>query len=494
MNLNRLHIVVFWTFFVLFLATSASVLFFTFGYRFSFHRGIFIYTGSITVKSNPRSATVSLDGNAVPADMIHNINQSIHVTGIMPGEHFLRVSADGFEPWEKKVVVQSGISTEFWNVLLTRSSYDRTRETDGDLVRAFPSPTGKYFAVVGDKGGETTISLVERTTTVSRQVFSSRSYRFDPGDDRNVEWAKNENSLLIPLRSRATDDRAVMIVDLKTGLATDLKDIAVIPDPENPRWHPNDDGTFFVLSHGSLLLVDPAAASADRIENIADNVSAYDLSGRSAAVLDRTSGIVSRIAFGGITGTDRKDITGPIPGAERFSEPYLTMYDEKRIAVYDRGGTGYLYNDDQKLEPSIIPLGTDIRGVQFSDDGKKLLFFTGHDISVVFARDWDVQPARKDGDILQVARFSSPISEVQWAKDYEHVLFVHDDGLRLAELDNRDRRNIASLLPASASDIIRQVVTLPAENQLYVLSGPAATGPATLSFIAFPEPVGFFGQ
>ncbi|HWQ59698.1 MAG TPA: PEGA domain-containing protein [Candidatus Fimivivens sp.] len=494
MDLNRLHIVVFWVFFVLFLTTAASVLFFTFGYRFSFHRGIFIYTGSITVKSNPRSATVSLDGNAVPADMIHNINQSIHVTGIMPGEHFLRVSADGFQSWEKKVVVQSGISTEFWNVLLPRSSYDRARAADGDIVRVFPSPTRKYFSLVSDTGSETTVAFIERTDKTSKRVFSSRTYRFDPEDGRNVEWAKNEDSLLIPLRSRADGKRGVMIVDLKTGIATDLKDIAVAPDPENPRWHPDDNGTFFVLSRGSLLLVDPAATSSDRIENVADNVSAYDLSGRSAAVLDRTSGIVSRITFGGITGTDRKDITGPIPEADRFSAPYLTMYDERRIAVYDRDGEGFLYNDDLKLEPSIIPLGTGIRGVQFSDDGKKLLFFTGHDISVVFTRDWDVQPARKDGDILQIARFSSPLSEVQWAKDYEHVLFVNDGELNLAELDNRDRRNIATILPASTSDIIRQVVTLPAENQLYVLSGPAPTGHAVFSFISFPEPIGLFGQ
>jgi len=63
MNLDRLHKLVFWAFLVLFLATSASILFFTFGYRFSFDRGIFIYTGSVTIKSNPRAVGISLDGS-----------------------------------------------------------------------------------------------------------------------------------------------------------------------------------------------------------------------------------------------------------------------------------------------------------------------------------------------------------------------------------------------------------------------------------------------
>jgi len=496
MNLNRLHLVVFWIFLFCFLATSATVLFFTFGYRFSFERGIFIYTGSITVKANPRAVNLSLDGNQVPTDMFHSINQSIHVTGIMPGEHLLRVEADGHLPWEKRVIVQSGISTEFWNILLPRTAYDITVAASGNFVKGFNSSTRKYFVLVGEKDGETTITILERTTGATTQAFSNRDYRFDPEDGRNLEWSKDENALLVPLRSRSDGSRAVFLIDRTTNTAKNLQDIATVPDPENPRWHPDNDGTFFVLSHGTLVLVRPDMRNtAQRLVNVAQDVSAYDLAGRYAAFLSKTTGAVSLVEVSGVTeNADRKTITDPIPGAGRYEKPFLTMYDDKRIAVYDRdGGEGFLWNDDGKVKPSVVPLGADIAGVQFSDDGKKLLFYTGNEISVVFTRDWDVQPTREDGETLQIARFSAPVSEVQWAKNYEHVLFALGGELKLAELDNRDQRNIDTVLPASGN-LIRQVIPLPAEDELYILSGPTGSTATNFSFIAFPEPLGFFGQ
>lgn len=494
MSLNRLHSVVFWIFFLAFLATSASVLFFTFGYRFSFDRGIFVYTGSVTIKSNPRSVNISLDGTPVPSGMIHDINQSLHLTGIAPGEHFLRVESDGFLPWEKKVVVQSGISTEFWNVLLPRSSYETTDLSQGPIVKIFPSSTRKYFALLEERDGETSLSVIERKTGTSEQVFSNREYRFDEKDGRNVEWSKDEDSFLIPLHSRTNDDRAVFLVDRTGGTATNLHDIASIPDPVNPRWHPDNDGTFFVFSHGALILVRPEARNVtERTMVVTSNISAYDLTGEYAAVLDRTTGAISRVPFGSAADTRPEALSKAIPGADRFADPYITVYDDRRIAVYDRHGEGFLWNDDKKIEPSLIPLGRDIEGVQFSDDGKKLLFFTKNEISVAFAREWEVQPARKSGEILQVARFSSPLTEIQWSKDYEHVLFVIGGELKMAELDNRDRRNIETVVRSSGT-ALRQVVPLPAENELYTLSGSDENGSSTLSFIRFPEPLGFFGQ
>ena len=496
MNLNRLHLVVFWIFLTCFLVTSAAVLFFTFGYRFSFERGIFIYTGSITVKANPRAVNLSLDGKSVPTDMLHSVNQSVHVTGIMPGEHLLRVEADGYLPWEKRVIVQSGRSTEFWNIALVRTTYDITAAASGDFVKGFNSSTRKYFALVGEKDGETTVTILERTTGSTTQAFSNRDYRFDPEDGRNLEWSKDENALLIPLRSRADGSRAVFLIDRTTNTAKNLQDIASVPEPENPRWHPDNDGTFFVLSRGTLVLVRPDMRDTTRrLVNVAQNVSAYDLAGRYAALLSKATGAVSLIQVSGITeNADQKTVTDPIPGADRYMHPFLTMYDDKRIAVYDRDGSeGFLWNDDGKVEPSVVSLGTDIKGVQFSDDGKKLLFYTGNEISVVFTRDWDVQPTREDGEILQIARFSTPVSEVQWAKNYEHVLFALGGELKLAELDNRDQRNIDTILPASGN-IIRQIIPLPAEDELYILSGTADSAAANFSFIGFPEPLGFFGQ
>ncbi|NTW15801.1 MAG: PEGA domain-containing protein [Candidatus Moranbacteria bacterium] len=494
-HLNRLHNLVFWIFLILFLTTSATVLFFTFGYRFSFERGIFVYTGSITIKANPRSVAIEIDGKSVPSEMIHNINQSYHITGLPPGEHLLRVKADGFRPWEKKVRVQSGISTEFWNVLLTRETYDRTVVATGPFIKAFPSSTGRHLALLAESDEETTVSILDRKTGETQQVFSSRSFLFDHEDQRNIEWSKSEDELLIPVRAHDDDERTVFLVRLETGAATDIRDISSMRNPENPRWHPSDDGSFFVISDGTLSLIRPDAKDIGlRTIPIATDTAAYDLSSRLIILLAR-DGSVGRLPVGADVGTAPETFAGPIPSASSFRNPFLVAYDERRVAVYDLGGAGYLYNDDGNVKPAIIPLfPSDMRGIQFSDDGKKLLFRSSTEISIAFTRDWDVQPARKSGDILQIARFSASLTDVQWAKDYEHVLLVRSASIEIAELDNRDRRNIETLIPSQDGNI-RQILPIPADNELlFLATTDIETADTALSLVGFPEPVGIFGQ
>jgi hypothetical protein len=493
-NIKRLHGPVFWLFLTGFLVTVSTVLFFTLGYRFSFDRGIFIYTGSITIKSVPRTVTVTLDGEPIPSGMIHDINQTIHVTGVLPGEHLIRIEADGFLPWEKNVIIQSGISTEFWNILLPRTSYAPELVAEGDFMRVFHSSTRRYLATVGERDDETAITLLERATGISKRVFSIREYRFAPEDGLNIEWSKDENALLIPLRSRENGSQTVFLFDLLHDIATDLGKIPDVKEPRNPRWHPDTDGTFFVLSGNTLLRILPGETAADaKMTVVAEHISAYDLTGRFIATLDSATGTVSKLPLDATGETKAEPMTEPRPEFSGFRNPTLTLYDEKRVVVFDLGGGGTLLNDTGGITATTVPLGSDIRGIQFSDDGKKLLVFTGHEISVVFTRDRDVQPTRKAGDTVQIARFSSEVSEVRWEKSYEHILFVVGNELKTAELDSRGKRNIGTILPDSGT-VIRQVIAFPADDELYILSENAENGTMYISSVRFPEPTGLFGR
>ena len=77
---------------------------------------------------------------------------------------------------------------------------------------------------------------------------------------------------------------------------------------------------------------------------------------------------------------------------------------------------------------------------QFSDDGKKLLFWSNNEISVMFLRKWEVQPYRDENEIQTIIRLSSPLKNVFWYRDYEHVFFSAKNKIKLIELDPRDRR------------------------------------------------------
>ena len=50
-----------WTLFVLFWVVSAVIIGYAFGYRFNFKRGVFIYGGSISMKTTPLDSDVYIN-------------------------------------------------------------------------------------------------------------------------------------------------------------------------------------------------------------------------------------------------------------------------------------------------------------------------------------------------------------------------------------------------------------------------------------------------
>lgn len=490
-GLHRLHNVLFWILLAGFLVTTSTVLFFTFGYRFSFERGIFVYTGSVTIKSNPRDVRILVDGESVPENRVSTVNRSLHVTGLRPGNHLMRIEADGFVPWEKRVTVRSGVSVEFWNIVLPRETYDRTTLLGGNLSRIFPAPFERRFAITTETDGETRVLVMEKSSGDIREVFSDPDRVCDPDSRENIEWSHDGKRLLVPLRERDGNGRTLAVVDLETGTSVLFDGLSALPEPRNARWDPANIGSFLALSGDTLFRVDPDAENPDdAVTTLDGRVRTYDLSGREIYFLRHGEDSVFHADLGRRE-TAPESVPTPIPGISEFRNPKLAVYDEKRIAVYDIDGSGYFLNDDGGVAPRVISLGSGIRGAQFSDDGKKFLFFTGNEISVVFTRDWEEQPYRESGDIVQVARFSADVSHPQWTEDYEHVLFAARDGIKLAELDRRDRRNIVTVIPFT-DETTTQLLSDFGDDRIYLISGHGDADRKSLSFIRFPEPLGFF--
>lgn len=491
---DRLRLVLSVTLVTLFLVTAFSVLFFSFGYRFSFERGIFIHTGSVTIKSNPKDARILIDGEIVPSGLVNIVNQSYHITGLRPGEHFLRIEADGHRPWEKKVTIESGISTEFWNILLLRDAYPVTEIASGNFQKIFPSPEQRFLALINNTGSGIAVDVLEKGSGEMTRVVSMDEYRFDTESPENIEWTEDGSKFLIPLRTEEGDGE-IFIVDRETGASTDVRSLTESQESlRGARWHPRNDGSFFVLSGSSLLLVRPDGNDATaRIAMIGSGVSAYDLSEKYIYLLDRETGFIRFLDIGKDDGSTSQTLTAAFPEAASMKHPTINAYDEKRIVLYDPDGIGFLWNDNGGIDAEISRLGDDIRSIQFSNDGKKILFSDGNQISAVFIRDWDTQPIRKAGESIQIARFSTPFSSVQWSKNYEHTIFSIGADVRIAELDHRDRRQMDTILSFPGRTVV-QILPSFDENLAIFLVRDRTTGDSRIVSIPFPENTGIFGN
>jgi hypothetical protein len=252
---------------------------------------------------------------------------------------------------------------------------------------------------------------------------------------------------------------------------------------ENARWDSANRDYVYFISNSSLFRLNITDPTDQKL--IAENVASYDLSSGQVYYFQLPSGIVYKRDPASLS--DPVQVTTAPPG--EMSDPHyqITVYDDKRIIFLNKSGSLYLNNIGDR--GNYFPhLSGNARGSQFSDDGKKLLFWSSWEISTYFLRDWEVQPFRSENEEHDVTRFADSIANVQWSKDYEHVIFSTGNKIKIAELDYRDQRNLNDIITLSA-DRTKVVTDFPNELLYFIDQDKNTTN---LYSIPFPEKSGLF--
>jgi len=479
----------FWLLALFFVSTAMLVIFYTLGYRFNFKRGIFIYTGAITVKSLPQKVSIFIDDEPISNKRTNYLNNSYHINGVKPHSHLLEIKAPGYNTWFKKAAVHSGVSTEFWNVLLTKEKYSPEKYFTHKIEKFYISPKGKKIAYVQNeqKTGEFLVKILDIETGILENIFSSKECKFSTNRTENIEWSPQAHKIIIPAQEES--GKCYFIIDIENKQAVNFKDIVSEKEIRNVRWDPSSKDFLFYVAEGCLHRLNLNDPEENNI--LAQNISGYDLSSSNVFYLQSGNGIIYKADLK--NGKSEKQITtSPIDGAGNSGFRIIT-YDEKRIAVISNDKKLYIYNDGDDEKYFNQPAG-EILGVQFSNDGKKLLYWTDREIFVYFTRDWDVQPARIENETKLITRFSRQIKNVQWSKEYEHIIFSAGNAVKVIELDHRGHRNIMDIV--KINDENSQVTANFSENKLYFtdLAANDENAAADLYSIEFPEKNGFLGR
>jgi len=480
----------FWLLVAAFFITAPAVILRARGYRFDFDRGVFVYSGSITIKSNPQNINVLLNGELNESKKLDRINNSSQISGLLPGEYDIKVTYPGFRTWDKKIPVRSGLSTEFWNVLLVRENYEKTPYAIKDLDRFFISPKNDLLATAKNTSDEQlNLNILDLKDDVIVHSFSLPNLNLvDQEAKENIEWSPVKNLYLsIPVIEKSSNKKAednnkdYIIVNLDSEETFSLEDFLTNNSVEQVRWHPQKENYLFFLSQNSLYRVN--VTDSNDIVSIAQDVATYNLAGSYIYFSQLSNKIIYRKSIDKFD--QEEQITNTFPADFQENINKIIIYDKDRIAILDKSNSLFIFNHGARND-YFKKLDSAVEGLHFSDDGKKLLFWTKNEISVYFLRDWDVQPPRQENEQLNLTRYINPIENVQWFSDYEHVLFNSGPYVKIIELDSRDKRNSMDIL------------TLDSTNYLFTLDASLeklffVDKEKELYSIDFPEPTTFLG-
>lgn len=477
----------FWTLVCLFFITSTLIISYAFGYRYSLDRGIFVHAGSVTLKTTPQNVDVYINGIFMPSKILNRLNNSYHIGGIKPGNNYLiEIKSPGYSTWSKRMSIHSGVSTEFWNIILTKNNYTQTDYNTPQIGRFFISPRKNLVALTQQEQQNFSVKVLDTSddqNITTDTVFFANDLVFTNDEKENIEWSPQAHRLIVPVIKENL--KRYFIVDIKTKETFDLKDIVEKENVSHVRWDPDTKNALFYIWENTLYRVDLDAPEEKK--EIAQNVGSYDLSSDGLFYFQLPSGIVYRTNFTGSSTPEQITTSAPFDMSDDSYQ--IITYDRDRITFINKSGRLYIFNKGKK-DTYFNELSNNSLASQFSDDGKKLLFWNDKEISTYYIRDWEVQPVRVENETISVTRFSQTIKNVQWARDYEHAIFSTGNKLKIIEIDYRDNSNLMDIMTFNNDDA--KAFGNFSDGRIYYIDDNEKKE-KTLKSMEFPEKTSFLG-
>jgi len=483
----------FWTLVVAFIIITPLVILYARGYKFDFDRGVFVHSGTIFFKSNTQDIVATLNEEKKDSKKINISGNSYSISGLIPDNYKLTVEAPGYQSWNKNIDVHSGLASEFWNILLVRNEYTKTDYNTDGIQKFFISPQGKYIIYTQNTANGLATNILNIQEKNIEKTFNFSDWEFIEEERmENIEWSPEEDYISVPVKkiirqSTLTGEQsspyAYFIIDPAKGTSFSLNELLKNNDLSYVRWDPKDKNYLFYLSNEILYRAN--INNITDVTQIAQDVSSFDLSKTNVFYSKMPNEIVYKTDLDG-QGTPIQ-ITSDFP--DDISQNFrLIAYDDIRIAFLTQNKKLYIFNVGE-MDSYFRKLGSDIQGLQFSDDGKKLLYWTNNDISTYYLRNWNVQPNRFENSVEDITRYSDQVKNVQWFKDYEHIIFSVGSQIKIIELDPRDHRNCMDLFKTTSE---RPLVGYNhAQERLYFVDTKNSS--SSLFSIVFPEPTPIFG-
>jgi hypothetical protein len=406
-------------FVVAFLVTMPLVLLMTAGYRYNDKRGRVEMTGIVQARSNPRDATVIVNGQQQAK------TTPVEIRRLLAEDYVVRLVKDGYLPWEKTLRVDAGQTAFTGDVNLLRDSLPRL-VLEGRFLPSSWSPNGRQLAFVRDGDGFREVglwSVTGDTATLARIEGAAE------GQEDSLAWSPDGNRLLVV--SPAVKRTSLTVHFPGTNREPLVLDRLLPPGPLTAGWAP--DGQAIIVHARTVVYLMSADGSEAAPLAIGDGV-------LDATTRDHLVFVIRRDA--GVTWLER--VTSGRP------ERLLTLPDDSCRFIEWRGLT-LVIADERRGR--LLLVGTDgilrneMSGLHFSErsDGQVVLW-NSFEILV-----GDLATGKTE----LVTRLGTPISNCEWHPSGSHVFCTTSDTLLAFEVDGRGVRNTWELVKVTGAGPLR---------------------------------------
>lgn len=352
--------------------------------------------GVILVESNPRRASVYIDGNYR--------GQTPHaLTNLKPGTVTVRVVREGFTEWQKTVTVQPGRVSDYRSIQLFPVQPQHQVLARG-IDRYSLSPNRSLFAILK----ATTLDIYDED---GQRVFGPINV---PPRTESLLWSPDSNSLI--LRYPA----GISILDL-TASPLQPESLIVDPLPVDVIWDQRVPGRMIYLDLAGSVFAYHYPTDQRQLITSNARLIATSASHLYAVYADNT------VQMFDLRGTLFSAIDTRLPAPiNKFM-----VTPGGRLALISAGSL-YVYQDREMLKISdrVLKAG-------WSPDERLIYFQTEPNSIYIYNLRDDRLPFLAENNSALVMRLSRPITDPQWFAGGRHFIYQLGDEIHVTEIDTR---------------------------------------------------------
>jgi hypothetical protein len=396
----RIRLFLFLIFLFAFLITAPLVVLYTAGYRFDFTANAIVHTGVLNVTSVPRSATVWIDGEK-QSDRTPSV-----LDDVMPGDHRVEVTKDGYTRWEKTLLVESRDTTFVYDAMLfLETAFEVVDERD--IFTTSLSPDDHTLAYLIHEGSWVELwSLHEN----EQKLLTRISYSEDT--DYQLSWSAKGTHLAL---EQHNDELSILIVDVQNGSTVDTH--SVLQTAEAHWWDAGEDNNLFVRFDENVYKL---SLSDNTLAEIVPRNPTNTITKDGAVELVQSSDHVALAR----TEDEVASIITYLPyGQYRF----LPSPDDV-VMLEDIERSRLILVDLNDVEQPIL-INKELAHWKWHENDDLLLFSDGFDIEIY---------TRSSHTTQTLTRLSEGITDLAWYPLGNTILYATSSELIAFELESRD--------------------------------------------------------
>lgn len=394
---------IFFVFIALFLISIPFILLYTAGYSYNLKKNKFEKTGSLLANTSTKNAVLYLNGKPYYG------KTEFRIKNLLPEEYDIKISKDGYFDWQKKLSIQSELTTFIKDVRLFKKDLP-INAVSREAKNIYPAPDKNKFLYISrdEKNKKYIVSLFDASGETSKDILSL------PQPPASVDWSSGGDKFAVQTMA------GYKIINLNGEDATPsfLNNNKIY----NLRWDEKNSSGLFAQDAAGIYKIDlffKTAAkiySSSKINNFAaasDYI--YIVDGRTLKQINLADGTAINIPL------------------ERNNYKIKSAADRK-IYLLNPAGNLQIFNLPLEAQstPALLAGAKD-----FDIAGDNLLYYSDFEIWT-----YDFSTGAKEF----ITRIGTEIKKAEWLPGASGIIFILDDHLKIMELDKRDKKQVWDLV------------------------------------------------